>query len=556
MGVLAGLAVMLVACGGAGDGADAGGLDASGLDAASDGSAADVAPTVDAPPTPDAGGCVAATASAIGLDLLDDTEVRYRALLESSFEPPLELRVHAVRYGDVPDVGRFELGTGMQGNFASCSRCVLAWRRGATSLPPRAFLASEGAITFDVDPFSLTLRARLEGVVLREISIDGGSLESTWVEDGSCITLPDTSFDYRYVPPTWRCDAADYWDGTTCHCNCGAADPDCDDDSPIVGCGAGQTCVAGALCREACSLFPPTDGCLSGTCLIQQSGDYCSTDATLFDDARLFETCARETALHCAIEGALPGGICDRHSSRNDGTCRPLCDAPDDCDLAAGEVCFTLTVEGEGGGHGFCVPRSPLGWTCDANRYEDGGRCDCGCGVIDPDCVDLSLPIEGCALGERCEAPIEGTPVRCAPIPANDECSAPELLTLGTTVRGTTYGARGSLTTLGASCLAVDEQGPEVVYTLMLTAGDVIDVTVTPDDWNAGLYVLDPGAGDDLVAACDDVVGTCLAGNEVGEHGEVETLTFTAVRTGRHLLVVDSFFTGERGDFTLRAVRR
>jgi|GEM_PF-2273784 len=30
----------------------------------------------------------------------------------------------------------------------------------------------------------------------------------------------------------------------------------------------------------------------------------------------------------------------------------------------------------------------PAEWTCDAAAYQDGMTCDCGCGVVDPDCAD------------------------------------------------------------------------------------------------------------------------------------------------------------------------
>jgi hypothetical protein len=32
-------------------------------------------------------------------------------------------------------------------------------------------------------------------------------------------------------------------------------------------------------------------------------------------------------------------------------------------------------------------PPPPEGWNCVAEFYNDGGFCDCGCGVHDPDCA-------------------------------------------------------------------------------------------------------------------------------------------------------------------------
>ena len=48
---------------------------------------------------------------------------------------------------------------------------------------------------------------------------------------------------------------------------------------------------------------------------------------------------------------------------------------------------------------------TPDGWTCDADLYDTGGDCDCGCGVWDPDCggggtkQDANL---GPTCGETC----------------------------------------------------------------------------------------------------------------------------------------------------------
>jgi hypothetical protein len=47
---------------------------------------------------------------------------------------------------------------------------------------------------------------------------------------------------------------------------------------------------------------------------------------------------------------------------------------------------------------------APPGWTCAADQYGGGAGngCDCGCGVVDPDCSLGSEAVEGCAAGETC----------------------------------------------------------------------------------------------------------------------------------------------------------
>lgn len=73
-------------------------------------------------------------------------------------------------------------------------------------------------------------------------------------EDFRCFTFataPDEAYGYcdpiPTIPPeNWTCDAGDFRDKQTCHCGCGAADPDCDEDGlPIEGCEPGEMCTFG-----------------------------------------------------------------------------------------------------------------------------------------------------------------------------------------------------------------------------------------------------------------------------------------------------------------------
>lgn len=60
---------------------------------------------------------------------------------------------------------------------------------------------------------------------------------------------------------------------------------------------------------------------------------------------------------------------------------------------AACQLCAALT-----GGECGEVPRE---WTCAEGVYDAGDGCDCGCGVVDPDCVP-SARVIGCAPGQLC----------------------------------------------------------------------------------------------------------------------------------------------------------
>ncbi|MBN1946500.1 MAG: trypsin-like peptidase domain-containing protein [Bradymonadales bacterium] len=76
-------------------------------------------------------------------------------------------------------------------------------------------------------------------------------------------------------------------------------------------------------------------------------------------------------------------------------------------------LCGTVNVCGDG----FCVgeetrdncPRDclpgfvvPDGWTCDPDLYHALDRCDCECGVYDPDCDRPDLEVANCPAGSTC----------------------------------------------------------------------------------------------------------------------------------------------------------
>lgn len=66
-------------------------------------------------------------------------------------------------------------------------------------------------------------------------------------------------------------------------------------------------------------------------------------------------------------------------------------------------------TEGDTGPGGVEVPK---GWNCPGGYYDSDDGCDCGCGIVDPDCVDAT--VESCGF---CE---EGCGMSCLDIDPND----------------------------------------------------------------------------------------------------------------------------------------
>lgn len=86
--------------------------------------------------------------------------------------------------------------------------------------------------------------------------------------------------------------------------------------------------------------------------------------------------------------GTLSGPTCTSTTCPRGWTCNLIPGATDWCACVGPSSLFNTPVEA-------LVP-APAGWTCNPVNYGTGDRCDCGCGCLDPDCLDNSLPIYGC----------------------------------------------------------------------------------------------------------------------------------------------------------------
>ena len=152
--------------------------------------------------------------------------------------------------------------------------------------------------------------------------------QDSHVGDGTCqapCNTPTCNYDQGdCTPPLWSCPPESYGIDEDCDCGCGAPDPDCPDH------------LASSCDTDSC---PPTE--TPGTadnsqCITSPLGD-------------------------CA-----PG--C-RGESLGDGSCDWSCNIPS-CDFD----------------HGDC-DSTPDEWTCLSDYFDNEDGCDCGCGVLDPDCL-------------------------------------------------------------------------------------------------------------------------------------------------------------------------
>ncbi len=231
--------------------------------------------------------------------------------------------------------------------------------------------------------------------------------------DSECLGFPGCA------PATWTCPIA-YWDEQApfefCDCNCGGDDPDCASvPSPAYGCG-------------------PADECAAGVCT-PSLGEVCDNGVNDDDDQVIDcndPECFADPA--CAVPGAwtcdpglfnepFPGEVCDCECGAPDPDCQvpgapvygcqpfEFCDAGGSC-AAPPEVCDDF-FDNDGDGDTDCAdsdcagfPSCVAGWTCAPSWFGTGDGCDCGCGLVDPDCADATAgSCQFCGLPGSCSTP-------------------------------------------------------------------------------------------------------------------------------------------------------
>ena len=216
----------------------------------------------------------------------------------------------------------------------------------------------------------------------------------------------------------WTCEDLQYAAFDGCDCGCGCWDPDCDDAGQVLyGCGPDEQCAPPGVCEAAAP--DPAEPCDAWACDVFtfDAGDGCDCACGCWDPdcddplADVVGCAAGESCVapgDCAADVTCAGWTCAANFYGQLDGCDCACGCWDpDCDdptallvgCAGGEVCVPP---------GLCSEDATCaGWTCDTAFYAAGDGCDCGCGCWDPDCSDPLQALHGCAPGAACVPPSE-----------------------------------------------------------------------------------------------------------------------------------------------------
>lgn len=132
--------------------------------------------------------------------------------------------------------------------------------------------------------------------------------------------------------------------------------------------------------------------------------------------------------------------------------------------------------------------------------------------------------------------------------PTGDNCREPELITTSTTltavpVAGLTNTINLASTTAAPSCTGDTSAGPEKIYAVQGSPGDILEVTMTPSIGDASLYFL---------TSCG--VGTsCVAGSDTAFGGGAENASYQFPTDGSvtTVYIVADFYSSTSGTFDL-----
>jgi hypothetical protein len=255
----------------------------------------------------------------------------------------------------LPEGATGSMTLALPANAAECgatAACVILYEdydpdAGAAAI----YLASGGTLDLGATTGPFYIAGSMSNLNLVEVEVDdmGGITQTA---GGACYSAANVAFMFEPPVSGWTCNPDYYGDMAGCDCDCGALDTDCMDPmQEIYNCQEGQTCSAAGEC----------EGIPTGW------------------------TCA---------PGEFDGGAgngCDCNCGAIDPDCELPGEAVQNC--GGGETC---------NGNGVCLSPS---WTCDPDYFGDEFFCDCGCGVVDSDCMDATVgSCDFCANTGSCSA--------------------------------------------------------------------------------------------------------------------------------------------------------
>ncbi|NUO49492.1 MAG: hypothetical protein HOV80_11615 [Polyangiaceae bacterium] len=254
---------------------------------------------------------------------------------------PDELALEFYEVGADPfPTGTIDLGAGENANYQSCSTCVVYREDFGEEGPNKVFFQQSGTMSLGATSFPAPT-GELTDVTLIEVTIADTFL-STPVEGGGCYHIAGAPLAFEPAPAEWACDPLYYDDKVDCDCaDCGVVDADCVANLPPVDCFVGQTCNTTTLVCEG----TPTAWTCDPSEFNGGAGNGCDCDCGMLDP-------------DCELTPEEPEQGC-----------------------TGNEICNDTS--------GACVP---AGWTCNIDFFATGiiQDCDCGCGVVDPDCADAT----------------------------------------------------------------------------------------------------------------------------------------------------------------------
>jgi len=302
-----------------------------------------------------------------------------------------------------PEAGTYRFDT-----FGSAYDTVLAIRDG-TSCPATELACS--------DDLSASNHASM-----LEVSLTAGQRVLVMV-DGYAGASGSFTLTIRDAADSdgWSCDPSRFDRDDGCDCGCGIVDPDCD-DATSDACDRCAGCMdMTAPCAGSAKVNASDNSqCTGWLCASQYygSGDGCDCGCGIVDPDCVngsrqwctFCTACGDPHLPCANSASVASG--DNSQCTSTWTCNPAYyGSGDGCDCGCGIV----DPDCEGITSGACMycdacddaatpcagsskidpndnarcAATPV-WTCDPAWYGVDDGCDCGCGIVDPDCDSAS----------------------------------------------------------------------------------------------------------------------------------------------------------------------